>query len=123
MGSFPRTPIKGTRRQRTVYGIQIRGSACVYCGKPAVNGEHVIPRALVRKYNATAPEEAPSIPAEWLVVEPSCFNCNIRKGTRRLVPPSWKHRIAAMNRFFGGVEWRIWSGDPADPAYAKAWTR
>lgn len=119
-----RSPIKrgsGSRRQRTVYGVQIRGKPCAYCGAAAVNGDHVVPRSLVRRYNATAPEGAPSIPAKWLEVVPACFACNLLKATRRLVPPSWRDQVAALNRFFGGAKWRVWNGDPKHPSYAEVW--
>lgn len=97
----------------------IRSQPCAYCGDPAVNGDHVIPRSVVRSYNWSAPAEAKSIPAAWLEIVPACFACNILKGTRRLVPPSWARRVAAMNRFFGGTPWRTWDGSPTAPAYRE----
>ncbi|MPZ71414.1 MAG: hypothetical protein GEU71_18110 [Actinobacteria bacterium] len=103
-------------RAKVVYGVEIRGQPCAYCGQPAVNGDHVIPRSTVRHYNASDATE--SIPSAWLAVVPSCFACNIRKGTRRLVPPSWAKRVKAMNRFFGGTKWRVWQGDTSEVAYA-----
>lgn len=84
--------------------------------------DHVVPRSLVRRYNRYAPIEAPSIPPEWLDTVPACFKCNIRKGPRRLVPPSWEKCVEKMNAFFGGVPFRVWHGDPSEPAYAEAWT-
>lgn len=110
---------KQSRRQETVYGVVIRGRPCAYCGKPAVNADHVIPAALVRRYNRSAPLDAPSIPAEWLAVVPACFECNIRKGTRRLVPPSWASKVSALNAFFGGSPFRVWDGSPQSPAYTE----
>lgn len=96
--------------------------ACAYCGvRRAVNQDHVVPRAMVRRYNRYSPLEKPSIPPEWLVTVPSCFPCNIRKGPRRLVPPSWEKQVPKLNRFFGGVPWRVWTGDPLELAYREAW--
>lgn len=109
-----------SRRERYVYGVQIRGKPCAYCGSPAVNGDHVIPRSLVRKYKR---DDGPSIPAEWLEVVPSCFSCNILKGNRRLIPPYWRKHKARLDEFFGGVEWRVWFGDPHEEAYSKAWAK
>ena len=112
--------MKESRRAQTVYRVPIRGEPCAYCReRPAVNGDHVIPRALVRSYNRSAPVDAPSIPSKWLAVVPSCFSCNIRKGTRRLVPPSWSSQIKALDRFFGGTPFRVWDGDPMSPAFRE----
>lgn len=96
---------------------------CAYCQEArAVNRDHVIPRHIIRVYNRHAPLEAPSIPAEWLETVPSCFACNIRKGHRRLVPPSWEKRLSRLNKFFGGVPWRVWHGDPKEDVFRLAWT-
>lgn len=108
--------LSGTRREK-IYGVEIRGKACAYCALPAVNGDHVIPRSLIRRYNANAVEGAPSIPSKWLAVVPSCFACNILKGTRRLVPPSWAGQVNSLNRFFGGSAFRVWTGDIHEPAF------
>ena len=97
---------------------------CAYCGeRRAVNQDHVIPRAVLRRYNRHSPIDAPSVPAEWLITVPSCFECNIRKGPRRLVPSSWEKYVPKLNKFFGGVEWRVWRGDPSEPAYAQPWVK
>jgi 5-methylcytosine-specific restriction endonuclease McrA len=99
-----------------------KGGPCAYCqAARAVNWDHVVPRSLVRRYNRSAPLDAPSIPAEWLVVVGACFACNIRKGSRRLVPPSWAKQVHALNRFFGGTPFRVWAGDTKEPAFAEAW--
>ena len=100
------------------YAMRLRGRPCAYCGAPAVNGDHVIPRSVVRSYNRSAPTGAPSIPNEWLTVVAACFACNIRKGPRRLVPPSWAARVNELNHFFGGTPFRVWHGDPSAPAFA-----
>lgn len=94
-------------------------NACAYCGARAVNKDHVIPRQVVRTYNRRAPLDAPSIPAEWLETVPACFACNMRKGSRRLVPPSWGKRVEKLNKFFGGTPWRVWHGGTDEPAFRE----
>lgn len=118
-------PAGGKRKRRfytiaeRIEGVRLSGP-CAYCGaRRAVNREHVIPRSLVRTYNRYAPIDAPSIPAEWLAVVGACFDCNTRKGNRRLVPPAWANRINQLNRFFPGTPWRVWDGDPLSPAFRE----
>jgi len=41
----------------------------------------------------------------------SCFSCNITKGTRRFIPPSWEHRKAELEELTG-YEWRVFTGEP-----------
>lgn len=106
-------------RAAVVYGVEIRGRPCAYCGAPAQNGDHVIPKSELTKYNRTAPEDALSIPKAWLAVEPACITCNVNKGRRRLVPPTWARRVKAMNRFFGGAPWRVWRGGVDEPAFRE----
>lgn len=60
-----------------------------------------------------------AIPSDFLGTVPCCFECNMRKGTRRLVPPSWAGKVDALNAFFGGTEWRVWRGDPKEEAFTK----
>ena len=84
---------------------------CAYCNnRPAVNRDHVIPKA-TRKHGA-------AIPAELLLTVPACFECNMRKGTRKLVPPSWKDKIGALKEAIPG-QWRVWDGDPMSPAFRE----
>lgn len=100
-----------------------REHVCAYCGKErGQNWDHVIPRSMVKSYNRSAPIEAPSIPAEWLALVAACHTCNVRKAARRLVPMSWRDRVAAMNRFFGGTPWRCWDGDPMAAAFREVHT-
>lgn len=63
------------------------------------------------------------MPVELTYTVPACFACNIRKGARRLVPPSWADKIEALNDYFGGVPFRVWAGDPTDEAFSKAWAK
>ena len=111
-------PVKQSVRER-LYETPIRGQPCAYCGAAAVNADHVIPRVVIRNYNRSAPVDAPSIPGKWLAVVPACFSCNIRKGARRLVPLSWRDEVAALNRFFGGTPFRVWSGRVDEPAFSE----
>lgn len=104
------------RSKHKPHRIAIEGM-CAYCGKRRADSrDHVVPRSVLRTYNATAPIDAPSVPAKWLVEVGCCLTCNWLKANSRLVPPSWRRQVAAMNRFFGGTEWRTWAGDPRDPA-------
>jgi hypothetical protein len=106
------------RSEHKPHHIEIEG-ACVYCGeRRAVTRDHVIPRAVLRTYNATAPDDAPSVPPEWLGEVPACLECNVRKGRRRFVPPSWADQVSQLNEFFGAI-WSVWSGDPAEPEFRK----
>jgi hypothetical protein len=91
--------------------------ACSYCGERAVNADHVVPKSFVKKWQKT---HGP-IPMEFLGTVPSCLFCNVRKGARRLVPASWSHKVDALNRFFGGVPFRVWNGDPMSDAYRETW--
>lgn len=86
---------------------------CAYCGKRrAVNSDHVVPRSLARRF--------PDMPAELRATVPSCFDCNIRKGTRKLVPPSWEPYIPGLTLLIPG-HWRVWHGDPSEPAFRETW--
>ena len=78
---------------------------CAYCReRPAVTMDHVIPRSIAKKYKGL-------IPAALLLTVPACLTCNIRKGTRKLVPPSWANKIAQLREVIPG-HWRCWNGDP-----------
>lgn len=96
---------------------------CSYCGlRRACNRDHVVPKSFVRKWTLThGPEREHAIPADFLLTVPSCLECNVRKGTRRLVPPSWAGKVKRLNRFFGGVPFRTWDGDPMSDAYRETW--
>lgn len=80
---------------------------CAYCGAPAVNKDHVVPKSLQRKCRLLG------IPlsAELSATVNACFACNIRKATRKLVPPSWADKIPALKEAIPG-QWRVWNGDP-----------
>jgi len=98
------------------YEKRVRIYPCAYCGKSrADNWDHVVPRSVQKKH--------PQMPVDLTFLAPACFDCNILKGNRRLVPPSWADKVDALNDYFGGVEWRVWDGNPQSEAYAKAWTK
>lgn len=88
--------------------MQTPASACSYCGtRRAVNQDHVVPKTMRKRYD---------VPAELLLTVPACFECNIRKGTRKLVPPSWADKIPALKDALPG-RWRVWNGDPKSPSF------
>lgn len=85
---------------------------CAYCGeRRAVNRDHVVPRVLQKKYKDR-------LPAELRGTVPSCFECNIRKGTRKLVPPSWSKSIPALKEIIPG-KWRVWRGNPRETSFVE----
>jgi 5-methylcytosine-specific restriction endonuclease McrA len=77
----------------------MRQGCCAYCGcSPAVHNDHIVPKALRRRH-----------PGWESVTVRACMICNVRKGTRRLVPPSWADRIYELP---GTKPWMVWDGDP-----------
>lgn len=72
---------------------------CAYCGGVATHRDHIVPIALRRRHKGY---DGP----EYQVA--ACSPCNWRKGTRRLVPPSWAHRIGELP----SGPWRVWGGSP-----------
>lgn len=89
---------------------------CAYCRERyAVNRDHVVPKSY-RKHRPTD-----SIPTHLRETVPACFQCNLRKGTRRLVPPSWADRLDELNEVLPGVPWRVWDGNPKAPAFSEVW--
>ena len=67
--------------------------------------------------NVLYERRALTLPDELLATVPSCFKCNVLKGTRKLVPPSWADRIPALKAAIPGA-WRVWTGDVKDPAFS-----
>lgn len=101
---------------------------CAYCGvRRAVNRDHVVPKAFRRNRKAfvrvskTRREWRTDMPDELLATVPACFECNNRKGTRKLVPPSWADKIPALQEAIPG-DWRTWDGDPLSPAFREIHT-
>lgn len=84
-------------------------SLCAYCQeRPAVNRDHVVPRVMAKRYE---------LPDELRLTVPACFECNIRKSTRKLVPSSWADKIPALKALIPG-QWRVWKGNPKEIAFA-----
>lgn len=83
-----------TRTQRILERDDYR---CQYCGGRAVHADHVVPKAL-RRGRPEFDDDA------WIIA--ACFSCNVRRGTRRYVAPSWADRIAELPR----DGWQVWSG-------------
>ena len=81
--------------------VSARGKPCAYCQAPAVHWDHTTPRSVWKR------GQWPQWAAEQV---PACFNCNIRKGTRLLIPPSWEDRLQTLNAL-GYGKFRIWHGD------------
>ena len=99
-------------------------SVCAYCGiRRAETRDHVVPKTLVRKghaFSAKRRHALNKVDPLLLSTVGCCLFCNIRKGTRKLVPPSWKDRIPALKEAIPG-EWRVWDGDPMSPAFREVW--
>ena len=87
---------------------------CSYCGvRRAVNRDHVVPKALSK----THVFQYAFLPEKLKRLVPACFECNTRKGTRRLVPPSWEPLVEMLNEEFPGTPWRVWHGTVEEPAF------
>jgi hypothetical protein len=95
---------------------------CAYCGGRAVNMDHVIPHQARHRFHgpwssAKRPKrcavyytaDGRIVPDDLLGTVPSCFNCNIAKGPRLLIPPSWSHRLDELNELGIGT-FRVWDG-------------
>lgn len=80
---------------------------CSYCMKRrAVHRDHVIPKAFYHRLRRVV-----SFDPALKETVPSCEECNWRKLTRLLVPPSWADRVDALNDLHLGT-FRVWDGDP-----------
>ena len=90
---------------------------CAYCDKnPAIHADHVVPRSVARRQKRMLRP----IPDHLLATVPACFDCNMLKGARLLVPPSWADRIDELKAAMPGA-WRVWNGDVSEPAFAGTW--
>lgn len=91
-------------------------SVCAYCRKKrATHSDHVVPKSL-KKTHKDIWEAAPNLCGATV---PACHECNWRKGTRRLVPPSWSDYVETLNVYFPGTPWRVWMGDVTEDAYRE----
>lgn len=87
---------------------------CAYCQQErAVNRDHVIPKSMAKKLR----KRGVVIPEALLGTVPSCFACNTRKATRKLVPSSWADRIPALKEAIPG-HWRVWDGNPLSKSFS-----
>jgi hypothetical protein len=89
-------------------------AVCAYCGDKAIHMDHVVPKSLQRKYHQ---QHGKKLPLDLAATVPSCGDCNWRKGTRRLVPPSWADKVDELNVLFFGSRFRVWAGDPQSEAF------
>lgn len=86
---------------------------CAYCERArGIHADHVVPRSIARRQARMLKP----FPAHLLVTVRACYSCNILKGARLLVPPSWADRIDELNEAMPGA-WRVWSGDVAEDAF------
>lgn len=86
---------------------------CAYCGKaPGVTSDHVVPKSYHRRAE---------LPKKLRGTVRACMTCNLLKGQRRLVPPSWAKRANELNQITGGTPWRVWNGSVISPAFAEVW--
>ena len=76
---------------------------CSYCEKARqVHKDHIFSKALRRRF------------PEWEnVTVPACYRCNMLKGTRAFVPPSWESRIPELEELTG-KKWAVFTGDPKE---------
>ncbi len=74
---------------------------CSYCRKArAVHQDHIFSKALRRRF------------PDWEnITVPACYHCNMIRGTRRLLPPSWADREAELEELTGRC-WFVWNGEP-----------
>ena len=103
--------------------MPVRG-ACSYClTQRAVNLDHVIPLSARRRLEScwkSVPRakqnavyfgpDGKIVSDSLMALAPSCFECNMRKGTRLLIPPSWSDRLDELNALGIGT-FRVWHGD------------
>ncbi len=90
------------------------GWRCQYCGKRAVHADHVLAKSTRQRLAQVAniPGRRFEVPAWALELVAACFDCNMRKAARLLIPPSWADRLDELNGYGIGV-FRVWRGDMA----------
>lgn len=73
---------------------------CAFCGEPAQTIDHVLSKAEGRRCGIKRWDK------RWIVA--ACRDCNIRKGTRRLVPIgyTWLSDLRDLTR----KKWAEWDG-------------
>ncbi len=78
---------------------------CQYCGSIARTIDHILSKAESRRQGIARDDEA------WIVA--CCHDDNLRRGTRRLLPPSWAHRQQELEELTG-KKWAVFTGDPRE---------
>ena len=60
---------------------EFAGMPCHYCGLPATDDDHVVPRSVIKTYESIAdPELLQSLKRHRTLVVPSCRECNCLAG-------------------------------------------
>lgn len=86
---------------------------CAYCRRmPGATADHVVPRSYRRRAE---------LPKRLRGTVRACWECNLRKGNRRLLPSSWADRVDQLNDLLPGTPWRTWDGSTTSPAYREVW--
>jgi 5-methylcytosine-specific restriction endonuclease McrA len=102
------TKIRARRGMTTKQILERDNYVCAYCGRRAHTKDHV-----VHKHRFRDPRLAERLgfahDSDSNLVA-ACWQCNNRRGTRKLVPPSWEWRIPALNELFPGFQWQLWDG-------------
>ena len=81
--------------------LQRDGYQCAYCRGWAQTIDHIFGKAEGRRQGIARDDEA------WIVA--CCLDDNLRRLTRRLLPPSWEHRLHEIEEMTGKT-WFVWSG-------------
>ena len=81
------------------------GYRFAYCGGQAQTIDHIFSKAEGRRRGIKRWDKL------WIVA--ACHGCNLRKGTRRLYPPSFTAYKDALARLTG-KKWAEWNGDPRE---------
>lgn len=89
---------------------------CAYCSQRAIHRDHVVPKSVVRRQLRM---QRP-VPEHLQGTVGACFQHNILKGTRLLIPESWADRLDELNDLGIGI-FRVWHGDVREPAFAETW--
>lgn len=74
---------------------------CAYCGKRAVQRDHLVPKYLRRKFPQFEEEE-------WIV--PACRQCNEIKYTFRFVDPAHEDKIPELKEVTG-YTFKVYRGE------------
>ena len=77
------------------------GYRCAFCGEPAQTIDHILNKAESGRCGIKRWDKL------WIVA--ACRTCNHRKGTRRLIPPSFAQYKDALVEMTG-KRWKVWDG-------------